>query len=143
MSLTTREYAYFRVDGSGDYRNVSEIIGREPSSAHSEGEANPRTGKPFRSMVWRFDSGFDDKVPLAQHINLIISWLGSSPEAIKRLSDSYRVTLQCVGYFPKHQFGMHLSRDQIRLLGQMGVEVDMDFYYIDDYEHDTDDVKNW
>lgn len=143
MPLTIRQYAYFRVEGSGDYREVTKVIGREPSSAHSEGETNPCTGKPFRTMTWRFDSGYDDTVPLAQHIGAIIDWLGGSPEAIKRLSESYRITLQCVGYFPKHQLGLHLSRDHVRLLGQMGVEVDMDFYYIDDHGHETADVQNW
>lgn len=134
--LTTREYAYFHITGPGTHQDVTTLLGVEPSEAWNLGDANPRNGKPRKFMSWRKTSGLDDTRPLAEHISALFLWLQSRSEALRQLWVEHDLTLQCVGYFPPSGHGMHFDREQVRQAAQLGVALDLDFYYVDDHEHE-------
>ena len=133
--LTNREYAYFKVSGPGTHEQITEILGLKPSEAWNVGDTNPQSGKPFNFMRWCLSSGFDDTQPLDSHIGSLLAVLHVKSEALRSLWLDYDLTLQCVGYFPSHSHGMHFNREQIRQAAQLGLAFDLDFYYVDDYEH--------
>ena len=86
-------------------------------------------------MSWRLSSGLDDTQPLNEHIQNLSVYLQPKAEAFRQLWLDYDLTLQCVGYFPTNGHGVHFDREQIRQAAQLGLAFDLDFYYVDDYEH--------
>jgi hypothetical protein len=135
--LTSREYAYLRITGPGLHETITSILGLSPSEAWNVGDENPRNGKPRSFMSWRLSSGFDDTIPLTQHIEGLFLVLHRKAEAIRELWIDYDLQLQCVGYFPAAGHGAHFDREQIRQAAQLGLSIDLDFYYVDDFEHDV------
>jgi hypothetical protein len=134
--LTTREYAYFHVTGPGTHEAVTELLGLKPSEAWNAGDINPRNGRPRKAMSWRLGSGLDDTNPLDMHVACLFLHLQRKVNALRTLWVEYDLTLQCVGYFPATGHGMHFNREQIREAARLGLAFDLDFYYVDDYEHD-------
>jgi len=134
--LTDRQYAYFRVTGPGTHEEVTAKLGLEPSEAWNAGDVNPRSGKPRRSMYWAKRSGLDDKQPLDEHLKTLFLYLGSRSEALRSLWVEYDLTLQCVGHFPPSGHGLHFTREQVRQAAQLGLAIDLDFYFLDDYGHE-------
>lgn len=135
--LTTREYAYLHITGTGTHENVTEVLGIQPSEAWNIGDTNNRNGKPRKFMSWRLNSGLDDTQPLEHHIESLFLSLRTKADALRVLWVDYELTLQCVGYFPPSGHGAHFNRDQIRHAAQLGLAFDLDFYYIDDHDHEV------
>ncbi|MEW5837301.1 MAG: DUF4279 domain-containing protein [Pseudomonadota bacterium] len=133
--LTTREYAYFHISGSGTHEHVTAVLGISPSEAWNVGDTKPQNGKPCKFMSWRLSSGLDDTQPLDKHIQNLFLYLQPKAEALRQLWLDYDITLQCVGYFPASGHGVHFDREQIRQAAQLGLAFDLDFYYVDDYGH--------
>ena len=133
--LTNREYAYFHVSGPGTHEQVTEILGIKPSEAWNVGDKNPQSGKTCKFMSCRLSSGLDDTQQLDLHIQNLLLHLHLKADALRLLWLDYDLTLQCVGYFPPSGHGMHFNREQIRQAAQLGLAFDLDFYYVDDYEH--------
>ncbi|RZJ14569.1 MAG: DUF4279 domain-containing protein [Acidovorax sp.] len=134
--LTTREYAYFHVTGSCKHEDVTALLGAKPSEAWNVGDANPRNGTLRKFMSWRMSSGLDDTKPLAEQISALLLWLQPRASALEQLVAEHDLTLQCVGYFPPSGHGMHFDREQVRQAALLGLALDLDFYYVDDHEHE-------
>lgn len=110
------------------------MLGFQPAEAWNAGEINPRTGRSRPSMLWKMQSGLDDKQPLEQHIASLLLYLKPKAEALRELWVDYDLTLQCVGYYPPSGHGAHFDREQIRQLAQLGIALDLDFYYQEDFD---------
>lgn len=136
--LTNREYAYFRVTGEGDCSVVSEKLKISPTNQWSEGDISPRTEKPYKFMSWQLESGLDDTRPLDEHINKLFAILEPFEKELNELGHKYDLCIQGVGYFPPSGHGIHLDKNMIQKSANLGVSVDMDFYYIGDNGHDLD-----
>ncbi|MES2297044.1 MAG: DUF4279 domain-containing protein [Pseudomonadota bacterium] len=135
--LTTREYAYFHVRGPGTHEEVSKVLEMKPSEAWNAGDINPRNGKARKVMSWKLESGLDDTMALDAHINEIFSKLRTKSNLVRQLWLDFDLTLVCVGYFPpRGGHGMHFNREHIRHAAQLGMAFDLDFYYVDDHEHE-------
>jgi hypothetical protein len=134
--LTDRQYAYFHISGPGTHEEVTELLGFRPSEAWNIGDVNPRNGQPRRSMSWRMSSGLDDKQPLDEHVKSLFLCLSTRAVALRSLWVEHDLTLQCVGYFKPSGHGFHFTREQVRQAAQLGVALDFDFYFLDDYGHE-------
>jgi hypothetical protein len=135
-ALTDRHYAYFHISGPGTHEDITSLLGFKPSEAWNVGDVNPENGKPRKSMSWRFSSGLDDKHPLDEHVKNLFLYLSLKSEQLRKLWVDYDLTLQCVGYFVPSGHGFHFSREQVRQAAQLGIALDLDFYYIDDFGHE-------
>ena len=135
--LTRREYAYVRITGPGTHESITETLGLRPTEAWNVGDENPRNGKPRTFMSWRFSSGLDDTATLSQHLEQLFLVFGVKAEEMRALWVDYDLGLQCVGYFPCTGHGAHFDREQIRQAAQLGLSIDLDFYYVDDHDHDV------
>ncbi|WP_037245377.1 DUF4279 domain-containing protein [Rhodopirellula baltica] len=120
-----RQYAYFQVTGCGSPDPVTEAVGVQPSDCHSDSEINARTGQPWGVMTWRLDSGELHDAPVQQHVDSLLLWLNRRPTAVKSLADDYDLTLH-IACWANDIFGLHLTRDQTRLLGRLGIAIDYD-----------------
>ena len=134
--LTNREYAYFHISGPGTHEAITERIGLNPSEAWNVGDINPRNGQPRKFMSWRLSSYRDDKQPLGEHIESLLLYLHPRADVLRALWVDYDLILVCVGYFPPSGHGMHFNREQVRQAAQLGLALDLDFYYVDDHEHE-------
>ncbi len=136
--LTNREYAYFRATGKGSHDKFSKLIGIKPTNHWSEGDLNPRNNQPRKFMNWNLESGFYDTHDIDEHIVSLLSMLEPLRDVLLQLGDEYDLCIQCVGYFPASGHGIHLSKEKIKRISALGLSIDYDFYYIDDYGHDLD-----
>ena len=75
-------------------------------------------------------SGEPDDASVQQHVDSILLWLSRRPCAIEELCDDYDLTLH-IACWASDTFGMHLTRDQTRLLGRLGIAIDYDGYVVD------------
>jgi hypothetical protein len=133
MCKMTRQYAYFQVTGCGDPDVITKAVGIDPSECHSSTEINPKTRCSWGIMKWRLDSGESDDASVQQHVDSILLWLNRRPSAIRELCDDYDLTLH-IACWASDTFGMHLTRDQTRLLGRLGIAIDYDGYVVDHTE---------
>jgi hypothetical protein len=134
--LTTREYAYFHVTGNGRHEDVTALLGLSPSNAWNIGDHSPRTGSTHKFMSWKLKSGHDDTEPLAEHVKSLLLLLSLRPDALDKLSSDFDLTLQCVGYFPPSGHGFSFDREQIRNAARLGLAIDLDFYFTEDFGHE-------
>lgn len=88
-------------------------------------------------MSWHLNSGLDDKEPLELHIQSLFLYFDVKIEELRKLWVDYDITLVCVGYFPPSGHGVHFNREQLRQAAQLGLAIDLDFYYVDDYGHEV------
>lgn len=135
--LTIRQYAYIAISGPGKHEQVTQTLGLRPSEAWNSGDINPRNGKPRKFMSWHLNSGLDDKEPLELHIQSLFLYFDVKIEELRKLWVDYDITLVCVGYFPPSGHGVHFNREQLRQAAQLGLAIDLDFYYVDDYGHEV------
>lgn len=135
--LTRREYAYLRITGPGSHETITKILGLRPSEAWNVGDINSRNEKPRTSMSWRLSSGLDDSIPLDQHIDAIFLVMQVKAEGVRELWVDYDLQLQCVGYYPATGHGAHFDREKVRRATQLGLAIDLDFYFVDDFEHEV------
>lgn len=135
--LTCREYAYFHITGPGSHESITKALGLRPTEAWNVGDVNPRNGKPRSFMSWRLSSGLDNTEPLDQHIKSLFMSLCLKADELRTLWVDYDLSLQCVGYFPCSGHGAHFDREQVRQAAQLGLSIDLDFFYVDDHEHDV------
>ena len=98
--LTNREYAYLFVSGGKNHESVSSALALAPSEAWNVGDTDPRRGRARKNVGWRLDSGLDDKQPLEQHIQSLLTVLSTRREALRELWEEWDLIIQCVGYYP-------------------------------------------
>jgi hypothetical protein len=132
--VTDREYAYFQVSGAGQHETITERLGIKPSQAWNSGDAVGQTSRKRSMMMWRIDSGLDDRQPLAAHIEALLLILVPREEQLRQLSPDYDIAIHCVGHYPPAGHGVHLGRETIRCAARLSVAFDFDFYYVDSPE---------
>ena len=99
------------------------------------GDINPNNGTPRAHMSWQLQSGLDDMHPLREHIEALLSIIGTRAEAIRTLWVEHDIQLQCVGDYLPPGHGAHLDRECLRQAAQLGLAIDLDVYFVDAHEH--------
>lgn len=136
--ITDRTYAYFAVTGKGSCAPISEALGLECTNSWSEGDIRSRDGRPYKHMRWSLESGLDDTHSIDEHIKKLLSVLTPLKQKLASLSESYELTLQCVGYFHPSGHGIHFSQPTVEQIASLSLCIDADFYYVSDNGHDLD-----
>ena len=130
--MSDREYAYFTARGTGDPSDVTDSIGIQPTRCYRSGDVNPTTGKTYGISEWRLDSSEPDTAPIAQHVDSLLLWLNRRPSALLALQADFDLTLHCVMHSTGASQGLYLSATQTRILGRLGIAIDVDGYMLDD-----------
>ncbi len=123
----TRQYAYFQVTGSGTPDAITQAIGVAPTICNSDKNVNSKTGLPRDVMRWRLNCGELEDASVQQHVGAILLWLNRRPSAVRSLGDDYALTLH-IACWATDTFGLHLTRDQVQILGRLGIAIDYDGY---------------
>jgi hypothetical protein len=83
-------------------------------------------------MRWKLESGLDDTEPLEKHIERLLAMLEPKSSALQQLMPRYRLTLQCLGHYPPSDHGAHFDREAVRAVADIGLAIDLGFYYVVD-----------
>ena len=134
--MTDREFAYLRITGNGSHQKVTEILGREPSKAWSEGDPRPRKGH-YQFMCWCLNSGYDDREPLEKHIEGLLFMCNAMGDKLRSLSPDYKAFISCVGYYPNSGHGLYLRHEWIKTASHLGLEFDCDFYFVSEEDEEN------
>ena len=89
-------------------------------------------------MNWNLESGLDDTHRIEEHIEALFAVLEPLKDTLSKLADEYEYCIQCVGYFPASNHGIHLDKGTMKKVENLGLSLDYDFYFVDDYGHDLD-----
>ena len=126
--MSDSEYAYFVVSGLGRHEEITQKLGVKPNEAWNVGELSPR-GITRQQMSWHLYSGLSDSEPLVQHIDALVLFLSTRAGTLRELWQEYTLTLQCVGRYSSAH-GLHLDRERVRRLANLGVAIDLDLYVV-------------
>jgi hypothetical protein len=132
---TDIEYAYFCVNGYGDYTLITERIGLEPSEAWNAGEPRRRVPGNYPCTKWIYKSGLKDTHPMTVHIEALLDALDQRAQEIRSLAPDYDLIIVCVGEYPSSQHGFHLTKSMIQRAAYLGIEFDFDMYFVSNEEH--------
>lgn len=139
--LTSREYAYMRIVGdSGDHSTITTELGIDPTNAWNKGDPNPKNGRVRNFTSWQLESGLNDMHAIEEHLVELFRIFEPLSEKLLTLSQRFDIYIQCVGYFPASGHGIHIEKSHVKMAAAMGAAFDLDFYYVDDHEHDLDYV---
>lgn len=86
-------------------------------------------------MRWELHSELDDTHPLREHIESLLVELGTPGRSARALWVDYDLILQCVGYYPPMSRGAHFDRELERKTANLGLAIDLDFYFVAEHEH--------
>ena len=138
---TDRQYAYFRVTGSGPSSRITKILGMDPDQEWSEGDEwsgkGPHRKRHFTS--WVRNSGQPDTAELNTHVRAIINQFRLNGDAVRRLHSDYEVKVVMVSH-SQQSFSFELDFDCQRDLTQLGVATWIDAYPSEDVHKLTYDL---
>jgi hypothetical protein len=97
---TDRQYAYFQAYGTGDPKDVTQILGIEPTECWKVGDEYERRGHTFKRRYsnWTLDSGHNDKQPLEAHIQALLQKLERHRNELLDIGTRYSTQIVCVSY---------------------------------------------
>ena len=139
---TDREYAYFRVSGSFDPGEITNLLGMEPSEDWRVGDIFERRGHQFarRDSCWKLDSGLNDTHPLDLHLNALIKRLTPHRDGLLKVAEHYLVQFVCVSY-AYQSFSWELDIDVQRKATELGIGFWFDAYSFGDHHDEMVELR--
>lgn len=118
---------------------ISDILSLAPTQSWLKGESIQRTARKYKTNGWLLSSELGKHAELNDHINALFSKIKPVLSNFNKLPRSTEKELSCVIYV-YHQKGnpeeehstpaIHLDREHIMLLNQLGTEFDVDIYVL-------------
>jgi len=131
--LMDRNYAYLRIIGEGEIKEVTRALGVEPTKSWNKGDVR-KAGGVYEFSNWTYNAQkFEDKV-LDSSIEKVVDFLESLNWSQVLLPSGFEGTIQCVSYHKERSPGFHLDRKLISRIAELNMEVDFDLYC----ENETD-----
>lgn len=105
-----------------------ERIGVSPSDV-SQKDSHLAGDRVQKESVWRvFSPQPRGEERVDSHIEALLKLLKPHTVKVRAISKDYSIGINCVGYYFSSNPELHLSKDIIRGLEELGVEVDFDLY---------------
>jgi hypothetical protein len=124
-----------------DLEEVANELGMKPTKVRRKGEvrrASPTGDHPpilEKENVWIFRSDTPLSASVDEHIDRMLSLLMKNKEPIAKLSGKYYGELSVYGFaHDADRIAFHLEKDVISRLAELGIELDVDVYPLDDDE---------
>ena len=129
MTETRDTYAYFFVrDFDCDVKEVTQILGFEPTESHNKNE-RLASGRTRNASSWKRVSDLPrDTVFLSDHLESLLPILEAHRTEVITAASTFDVGLQCVGHFTNVHPGFPLSAEIIRRIAALNLSVDFDLY---------------
>jgi uncharacterized protein DUF4279 len=122
-----------------DPNQVSEMLSLTPIVSWLKGESIQRTARKHKTNGWRLSSGLDNTAELDDHINALFAKIKPALSNFNNLPTSTEKEVSCVIYIyhktnntdEEHRTPpIHLEREHVEILNQMGAEFDLDLYVL-------------
>ena len=108
------------------------LLGCKPTSKHQKGEVliGSNTGKKriAKTGLWRLEASEAEPGDLDQQIEEILSQLTNDMDVWSDLVGRYEVDLFCGLFMDSVMEGVCILPDNLRLLGERGIEINFDIY---------------
>lgn len=105
---------------------VTAFVGVTPSKTWRTGDAIERSRRAYDSNGWRVSA--ERPLDVEAGVDALFERLAPHWKALRQLSDESRVELSVVIYAGQQVPAIHLRRDQIDRLAELGGSVDVDVY---------------
>lgn len=130
MTEPNKQYAFLTFVGDFDPTEISLMVGLTPTECWRRGDLNPRTQLERKFSRWSLHSRLDRTCSLEAHIADVIEQMRASEGQFCRAIAEYGGQMQLVAYFNTDYPGLHFDIATVKALGQFGLSVDFDFYYL-------------
>lgn len=111
---------------------MSLLLGCEPTSKHQKGEVliGRNTGKSriAKTGLWRLEANEAEPGDIDHQIEEILSRLTNDMDVWSDLSAKYEIDLFCGLFMDSEMEGISISPDNLRSLGERGIEIGFDIY---------------
>jgi Domain of unknown function (DUF4279) len=112
-----------------DPDEVGVVLGVEATRTHRKGQ--PRSSRQqgvWRDSLWYFQSPLDPDRDMADHVKWLLDSLEGRLDALRALSEKFRVDLFCGFSSGSGQGGFTLDAATLLRLGRLGVPLVLDLY---------------
>lgn len=122
-----------------DPDQISKILSLSPTQVWLKGESIQKTALKRKSNGWVLSSGLEKSAELYDHINALFSKIKPVLLNFNDLPLSTEKELSCVIYIYQEKGNaaeehrtpaIHLEREQVEILNQVGAEFDLDLYVL-------------
>ena len=122
-----------------DPSQVSEIISLTPTRSWLKGESVYGTLRKYKTNGWRLSPGLDKSGTLEDHLDALFSKIKPVLSNFSNLPHSTEKELSCAIHIyhdksnpdEEHNIpAIHLEREHIEILNQLGAEFDLDLYVL-------------
>ena len=134
---TNETYAYFCVRGDFDPKEISTALGLVPTESWMKGDMDSKRKKKRHFSKWALYSKLPKTEPLDSHIANVLDQLKEKKEEVRAIAESFDGCLQLVGYFYDQEPGFHMTRERIKSVADLSLEIDYDFYHIPENQKDA------
>lgn len=128
--MSDREYVALSVF-TDEFEAVSELLGLPLTKAWRKGERMSETGPGvWTHSRWKLESPAGPEAILEERIEALVVVLESRHPQVTQLVSRYCCELQCAIYYEQHTRGIHLDAGLLRRIGALGLDLDIDLYFI-------------
>lgn len=129
MIMNDEAYAYFFIEGflcKPD--DISKVIKLKPTEYRVKGEIS-KLGFPIKQNCWiLYSTCQENEQFLDNHIKSLLDILLSREKFILKMTEKYECGINCVGVYVSPNHGIHLSKEIIKGLSRLNIELDFDLY---------------
>ncbi len=130
MSQQNEQYAYFFVTSTFEPEDITRRVGVPPTSAWSQGDLHPKTGRERKLSRWCLQSRLSHHTFLEAHIADVLAQLDKNADAFAAVSKEFGGSMQLVGYFHERYPGLFFEPSLVAGLAKYNLSVDFDFYHL-------------
>lgn len=128
--MNTTRVALCIYDYDGSFDEITEKMGIAPTELLESEERGGEKG--VLSRRWELSSGESESAPLEQHLEKLTTKLSKSHTALKEIASQCKCSVSVGIYYRQFNPEIVLSSSTLAALADMGVELWLDTYYLED-----------
>ena len=131
--MATEIAASFTLRGSNvDPGDITAALGIVPSTTWRVGDLIPNTPMARKDNGWRLSSPRRASYHLEDEIKYVIDKVSSRVDAIRATIVKFRLEAEiaCAVYVKGDVPSMHLDNDLVRIVAELGADIDIDLYVL-------------
>lgn len=125
-----------------DASDVTNVVGREPSTFKPAGMPIGRSGLSSKRSVWKIESGMPESAAVEEQLLALFDLLAPYQRGVKRARQMYSAGIMCAAYWRTFTPGIHLSNDLIQRAAAFGLSIDLDMYCLGADEAEPHDEES-
>lgn len=132
-------YAYLSIDEfSCSVDKLTERIGLQPTNGWQIGDIVPPLPVPRKCSAWQLKSRRPTSQEVEHHVVDVLDQIRGREAVFQEIAKDLSIRMQCVGYYTEYNPGFQLKPEILKRLGDLGVTLDLDAYYLFEDEKETE-----